>query len=129
MTEDIVASGIKTLPSPYPVAETLDRLEAVVRGKNMTIFARIDQRAAAEGAGLTLRPTQLLIFGDPKSGTPLMDKYPSLALDLPLKALAWEAAGGQVWLSYNDPEYLARRHGLDGNPFGGVNVLVGKALE
>jgi uncharacterized protein (DUF302 family) len=120
--------GIVSKPSPYPVAGTLDRLEAAVTSKGMRVFARIDQRAAAEEVGLTLRPTELLIFGDPKAGTPLMDAHPLLAVDLPLKALAWQDDGGQVWLSYHSPEDLAQRHELDGDPFAGLHRLTDAAL-
>ncbi len=86
-------NGIFSKPSPYPVAETLDHLEAALHRNSNRVFARIDQRAEAEGVGLTLRPMQLLIFGDPRAGTPLMVAHPFPALDLPLKALAWEADG------------------------------------
>ena len=122
-------NGIVSKASPYPVAETLDRLENALRGKGIKIFTRIDQQAEARGVGLTLRPTQLLIFGDPRGGTPLMDAHPSLALDLPLKALAWEAEGGQVWLSYNSPAYLKDRHALPQEPFSMVTVLLDEALH
>ena len=121
--------GIVSRISPYSVAETLDRLEAALRGKGVKIFARIDQKAEAEQAGLTMRPTQLLIFGDPRSGTPLMNAHPSLALDLPLKALAWEAEDSLVWLSYNSPAYLKARHALPQEPFGPVVTLMEKALQ
>ncbi|MCC5660840.1 DUF302 domain-containing protein [Nostoc sp. XA010] len=91
---------------------TIDRLEAVLQAKGITIFARIDQQAEAEKVGLRLSPTQLLLFGNPKAGTPLMVAEPTIALDLPLKALAWEAADNKVWLSYNDPNYLKQRFSL-----------------
>jgi len=122
-------SGIVSRASPYPVAETLDRLEVVLQGKGIKVFARIDQRAEAVSVGLTLRPTQLLLFGDPHAGTPLMAAHPSLALDLPLKALAWEADGGQVWLSSNSPAYLQERHALPQEPFGAVAALLDEALR
>jgi len=104
-------NGIISQPSQYSVTATIDRLEAVLQAKGITIFARIDQQAEAEKVGLSLRPTQLLLFGNPKAGTPLMVAEPTLALDLPLKALAWEAAD-KVWLSYNDPNYLKQRFSL-----------------
>ncbi len=129
MTETAKPEGIVSKPSPYTVAETLDRLEALVNGRGMRVFARIDQCAAAEAVGLTLRPTELLIFGDPKAGTPLMDAHPSLALDLPLKALAWQDGEDRVWLAYHSPEELARRHGLVGDPFRGMHALTDRALE
>ena len=121
-------SGIINKPSPRSVADTIDRLEALASALGMTIFARIDQRAAAVNAGLTLRPTQLLIFGDPKSGTPLMAAHPSLALDLPLKALVWEDDSGQVWLTYNSPEYLWARHSLPVGALKAVDNLMDKAV-
>jgi len=92
--------------------------------KGIKIFARIDQRAEANLVGLALRPTELIIFGDPKTGTPLMDAYPSLALDLPLKALVYEDTTGDVWLCFNSPEYLAERHGLTTVPFEAVVKLL-----
>jgi len=107
-----VNNGIISQPSQYSVIATIDRLEAVLQAKGITIFARIDQQAEAEKVGLSLRPTQLLLFGNPKAGTPLMVAEPMIALDLPLKALAWEAADGKVWLSYNDPDYLKQRFSL-----------------
>ena len=99
-------NGIVNKPSKYSVKDTLDRLEAVLKSKRILIFARIDQKAAAQNVGLNMRPTELLIFGDPKAGTPLINWYPSVAIDLPLKALAWESKDGKVILSYNSPEYL-----------------------
>jgi uncharacterized protein (DUF302 family) len=123
------AKGIIDLPSPYPVKETIDRLENLFESKGIKIFARIDQRAEAVTVGLEMRPTELLIFGDPKAGTPLMNAHPSIALDLPQKVLAWEAADGQVWLTYNSPEYLAERHQLEKVPFKPVETLVKDALR
>ncbi len=125
----MAAKGVIDLPSPYPVKETIDRLEILLESKGARIFARIDQRAEAVNAGLEMRPTELLIFGDPKAGTPLMNAFPSLALDLPLKALAWESVDGQVWLTYNAPEYLAERHQLDKVPFKPVELLIREALR
>ena len=117
------------LASKYSVVETIDRLEALLRSKGIKIFARIDQAAEAKAVGQALRPTVLLIFGDPRAGTPLMEKYPSLALDLPLKALAWESEEGRVWLSHNAPEYLMQRHHLSAPPFKAVEQLMGAALR
>jgi uncharacterized protein (DUF302 family) len=105
-------NGIITQPSQYSVTATIDRLEAVLQAKGITIFARIDHQAEAEKVGLSLRPTQLLLFGSPKAGTPLMVAEPTTALDLPIKILAWEAADSKVWLSYNDPNYLKQRFSL-----------------
>jgi uncharacterized protein (DUF302 family) len=123
------ANGIIDLPSKYPVTETTGRLEAMLKGKGITIFARIDQAAEAEAVGLTMRPTELLIFGDPKAGTPLMNKFPSIAADLPLKVLVWQSAEGKTWLSYNDPEYLMQRHHLDSPPFKELDRLIAAAAE
>ncbi|HXC98888.1 MAG TPA: DUF302 domain-containing protein [Verrucomicrobiae bacterium] len=123
------ATGIIDLASKHSVIETVDRLEALLKAKGIKIFARIDQAAEAKAAGLTMRPTVLVIFGDPKAGTPLMNKYPSLAMDLPLKALVWESADGKVWLSYNSPEFLQQRHGLDAPPFGPIGNLLKAATE
>jgi uncharacterized protein (DUF302 family) len=105
-------NGIITQPSLYSVTETIDRLEAMLQAKGITIFVRIDQRAEAKKVGLSLRPTQLLLFGNPEAGTPLMVAEPTIALNLPLKILAWEAADGEVWLNYNDPNYLKQRYSL-----------------
>jgi uncharacterized protein (DUF302 family) len=129
VSSNMNADGIIDLPSKYSAAETIDRLEAVLKSKGIKIFARIDQAAEAKAVGLFLRPTVLLIFGYPRTGTPLMEKYPSLALDLPLKALSWESAEGKVWLSYNGAEYLMQRHHLDTLPFKAVEQLIGKAVQ
>jgi uncharacterized protein (DUF302 family) len=104
--------GIITTLSPYSVKETLDRLQILLEHKGIRIFARIDQQAEARTAGLALTPLELLIFGNPKAGTPVMAAVPLAGLDLPLKALAWEDKEGKVWLSYNDPAYLQQRHGF-----------------
>ena len=105
-------NGMVHLGSPYSVAETLKRVEAVLRGKNLTVFARIDHSGEAEKVGLKMRPTQVIIFGSPKGGTPVMVAAPTVAIDLPLKALVWEDAEGKVWVSYNGPEYLKQRHNI-----------------
>jgi len=109
---DFPDNGMVHLKSAYTVPDTVKRVESVLRTKNLTVFALIDHSGEAEKAGLTMRPTQLIIFGSPKAGTPLMVASPTLAIDLPLKALAWEDAGGNVWLSYNTPEYLKQRHSI-----------------
>lgn len=106
-------NGITTVPSSYNVTETVNRLETVLKEKGITVFVRIDHQAEAAKAGLTMKASQLLIFGNPKAGTPLMNAAPTTAIDLPLKALAWEDADGKVWLSYNRPDFLQQRHGLD----------------
>jgi uncharacterized protein (DUF302 family) len=104
--------GIKTSSSPFAVDEILNRLERLARSRGMTIFARINFSADAEKAGLKMQPTQLLILGNPKGGTPLMVAAPLSALDLPLKVLAWADESNRCWVSYNTPEYLQRRHGF-----------------
>ncbi|MFZ0931154.1 MAG: DUF302 domain-containing protein [Syntrophobacteraceae bacterium] len=121
--------GVINLASPCTVEDTTQRVVRVIEQAGMTVFARIDQQGAAEAAGLTMRPMTLVLFGNPKGGTPLMQAYPTLAIDLPLKALVWEDAGGRVWVSTNSPEYLQRRHGLAETPFAGVPGLLAKALE
>lgn len=107
-----INNGIISQLSPYSVTETIDRLKAILQAKGITVFARIDQKAEAEKVGLSMPPTQLLLFGNPKAGTPVMVAEPTIALDLPLKVLAWEATDGKVWLSYNDTNYLKQRFGL-----------------
>jgi len=122
------AEGVIHLPSPYPVVETADRLQRLLHAKGMKIFARIDQAAEAVSAGMTLRPTILLLFGNPKTGTPLMEQFPSLAIDLPLKALIWEASD-KVYLSFVSPEYLQQRHHLPTTPFAQIPELMAAALK
>jgi uncharacterized protein (DUF302 family) len=104
--------GIISKESKYTVPDTLDRVDALLRSKGIKIFVRVDHSGEAEKAGLKMPPTQLLIFGNPKGGTPVMLAAPTTAIDLPLKALAWQDSDGKVWLSYNDPEYLKKRYGL-----------------
>ena len=106
-------TGITRIGSPHSVPQTLERLESLLRERGITIFARIDFSGDAARAGLTMRPEQLLIFGNPKAGTPLMQSVPAAGLDLPLKALVWEDAAGHTQIAYNDPQYIIRRHGLD----------------
>ena len=118
-----ITNGIISQPSPYSVSETIDRLVAILQAKGITIFARIDQQAEAEKVNLSLCPTQLLLFGNPQAGTPLMVAEPTIALDLPLKALAWEAADGKVWLSYNDPDYLKQRFSLSDDLVKNIAVI------
>ena len=107
LKEDI---GLLHLSSPYSVEQTLARLEALLEKQGLTLFCRIDHSGEALKSGLSMRPTQLVIFGSPKAGTPLMVASPTLAIDLPLKALIWQDEAGKVWVSYNDPEYLKQRH-------------------
>jgi uncharacterized protein (DUF302 family) len=112
MERAMAAQGLTTIPSSYGPKDTMDRLEAEVRTKGMTVFARIDHAAGATAAGLSLRPTEVLIFGNAKAGTPLMQSVQTVAIDLPLKALVWQDESGDTWLSYNDPAWLALRHEL-----------------
>ncbi len=105
-------SGIVTIPGKRPVDQTVSRLEEILRAKGVKLFAVIDHSGEAEQAGLHMRPTKLLIFGNPKAGTPLMLASPTAAIDLPLKILVWEDAGGHVQISYNSPAYLLERHAL-----------------
>jgi uncharacterized protein (DUF302 family) len=105
-------TGLVTLPSSHGAAETLRRLEAVLAEKGLHVFARIDHAAAARGVGMELRPTVVVLFGNPKAGTPLMQSRQTVGIDLPLKALVWEDESGRAWLTYNDPAHLARRHGV-----------------
>jgi len=104
--------GIVRIPSQHGVVETLDRLERLLKERGLTVFARIDFSGDAARAGLTMRTEQMLIFGNPRAGTPLMQAAPTSGIDLPLKALVWEDASGKTWLAYNAPEYVVRRHGL-----------------
>src|SRR5450755_92871 len=128
MERAMAAQGLTTMPSSYGPQDTMDRLDAAVKAKGMTVFARIDHAAGATGAGQSLRPTEVLIFGNAKAGTPLMQSVQTIGLDLPLKALVWQDASGKTWLSYNDPAWLAKRHGLSGETEAAVNIMAG-ALE
>jgi uncharacterized protein (DUF302 family) len=105
------ADGLTQVKSPHGVKETIDRLEAAAKARNLIVFLRVDHAAGAQKAGRTLRPTELLVFGNPQGGTPLMECAQSAGIDLPLKALAWQDESGQVWLGFNDPAFLAARHG------------------
>ena len=108
----MTGNGLISVDSRFGVTETIDRLVATVTGAGLRIFARIDHAAGAREIGAPLRPTELLIFGHPKGGTPLMQDNQLAGIDLPIKALAWEDDQGKVWLSYNDAQWLAERHGL-----------------
>src|SRR2546427_10788485 len=104
--------GLTSIQSKFNSKETMDRLEAETRARGMTVFARIDHAAGATEVGLTLRPTELIIFGDARGGTPLMQSVQIVGIDLPLKALVWEDASGKTWISYNEPSWIVHRHGL-----------------
>lgn len=125
-------TGIVTLPSNHGVTSTIDRLAALAESKGLKVFIRIDHAAEARTAGLAMRPAQLLIFGNPKGGTPLINAVPTVALDLPLKALAWEDANGKTWVSYNQPGWLIERHGLNQDflkNLAGIAALVDEAVK
>lgn len=111
MTSSTV-DGLITRPNRHSVDETLERLNGIIGAMGVTVFALVDHSGEAAKVGMTMRPTKLLIFGNPKSGTPLMLASPSIAIDLPLKILVWEDADGRTWLSYNSPVYLQARHKL-----------------
>jgi len=121
----MAGKGVVSKPSAHSVEETVDRLEAVLREKNIHIFVRIDQRAEAEKAGLQMPAMELLIFGNPKGGTPLMIAEPTIGIDLPLKAMAWEDREGKVWLSYNAPEYLQERFSISEDLIKNISVIGG----
>ena len=108
----MAADGLITIPSHYGTKDTTDRLDTAIKTKGLTVFARIDHAAGAAEAGLSLRPTELLIFGNANGGTPLMQSNQTIGIDLPLRALVWQDAAGKTWLSYNDPSWLAKRHDL-----------------
>ena len=105
------ADGLVAVKSPHGVKETMDRLESAAKARGLNVFLRVNHAAGAQKIGKSLRPTELLVFGNPQGGTPLMECAQSAGIDLPLKALSWQDEAGQVWLGYNDPQYLARRHG------------------
>jgi len=125
-------NGLLRVASPYTVDETVRRLESVLAERGVRVFAFVDHSGEAEKVGMKMRPTKLLIFGNPKGGTPVMVAAPSVAIDLPLKALVSEDAAGKVWVSYNSPEYLQQRHGVPEDltkNIAVVGALVAKAVE
>jgi uncharacterized protein (DUF302 family) len=124
-TPAFAADGLIAVKSSYNAKDTMTRVEEEVKQRGLTVFARIDHAAGAAKIGKTLRPTELLIFGNPQGGTPLMECAQSAGIDLPLKALVWEDTAGQVWVGYNDPAYLAKRHAAPQCP---VVENMGKAL-
>ena len=121
----LAADGLVAMKSPHSVKETIDRFEAAAKARGLNGFLRLDHAAGARRSG-RLRPTELLVFGNPQGGTPLMECAQSAGIDLPLKALAWLDASGQVWLGYNDPQFIASRH--DGKDCGQVANNLAKAL-
>ena len=125
-------NGLIHVASSRSVADTLKKLQTTLEARGLKLFALVDHSGEAEKAGLTMRPTQLLIFGSPKGGTPVMVAAPTVAIDLPLKVLVWEGTEGKVWVSYNSPEYLQQRHGIPVDlvkNIAGVGALVEKAVE
>ena len=125
-------NGLLQVASKYSVEETVTRLESVLGERGVRVFALIDHSGEAEKVGLKMRPTKLVIFGNPKGGTPVMVAAPTIAIDLPLKALVWEDESGKVWVSYNSPEYLQQRHGVPEDLIKNIAVagaLVAKAVE
>ena len=123
-----MADGLTSILSRFGAKETMDRLEAEVKAKGFTIFARIDHAAGAAAAGMPLRPTEVLIFGNARGGTPLMEVNQSVGIDLPLKALVHQDEVGKVWLSYNDPIWIAQRHSLSAAVTANVQAMT-RALE
>ena len=119
--------GMINVPSAFTVEETADRMESVLDKKGMTVFSRIKHSEAAAKVGIELRETELIIFGNPKVGSPLMNCQQSVAIDLPQKALIWKDKNSRVWISYNDPEYLKKRHNISGCDE--VLSKIGKALS
>jgi len=109
-TSALAADGLVALKSPHGAKATMDRLEAQVKKRGLTVFLRLDHSAGASKIGKSLRPTELLVFGNPQGGTPFMECAQTVGIDLPLKALVWEDSASQVWLGYNDPAFLAKRH-------------------
>ena len=124
----MAVEGLTTRSSSHGPKETMNRLEAAVKAKGMTVFARIDHAAGAAEVGLPLRPTELLIFGNAKGGTPLMQSIQTIGIDLPLKALVWQDGADQTWLAYNHPGWLAKRHALGHEAAAVVHAMAG-ALE
>jgi uncharacterized protein (DUF302 family) len=121
----MAADGLITVLSKYGPKETMERLEAEVKAKGLTVFAHVDHAAGAAAVGLSLRPTDLLIFGNAKGGTPLMQSVQTIGIDLPLKMLVWQDEAGKTWISYNDPGWLAKRHGAGNDVEATVAALTG----
>jgi uncharacterized protein (DUF302 family) len=122
-------NGIVSRPCQHSVDETVEKLKDILQAKGVTLFAVIDHSGEAEKAGLKMQPTKLLIFGNPKAGTPLMQAAPSSAIDLPLKILVWQDPQGKVWASYNSPDYLLGRHGLAADFIKNINVVEAFATQ
>jgi len=116
-------NGIISIPSNHSVDQTVEKLKGILQARGVTLFALVDHSGEAEKVGMKMHPTKLLIFGNPKGGTPVMQAAPSIAIDLPLKILVWEDAVGHVWLSYNSPAYLQQRHGVPQNLLPNIVVV------
>jgi uncharacterized protein (DUF302 family) len=132
MTAEPPSEGVASKLSAYPVAETVRRIEQTARSKGLTVFVRIDHGAGARDVGLMMRPEQLIVFGDPRAGTPLMVARPLVGLELPLRLLVWQDPWGRVWVSYNESAFIAQRFGLpDGleKNIAGVPALIDEALR
>jgi uncharacterized protein (DUF302 family) len=123
--EAMAVEGLVTVKSAFGPEETMKRLEAEVKANGLTVFAHVDHAAGAAAVDMKLRPTDLLIFGAAKGGTPLMQSVQTIGIDLPLKALVWQDEAGTTWLSYNDPAYLAHRHGLGASASAAVKAMSG----
>ncbi|MGY8706900.1 DUF302 domain-containing protein [Bradyrhizobium sp. 18BD] len=124
-TQAMAADGLITIKSSFGPEDTMKRLEAEVKAKGLTVFAHVDHAAGAAAVGLPLRPTDLIIFGNAKGGTPLMQQSQTIGIDLPLKALVWQDEQGATWLSYNDPAYFTHRHGLGDGAKAPVEAMSG----
>jgi uncharacterized protein (DUF302 family) len=123
MEPSMPARGLITVRSDFGPEVTMNRLEAELSAKGMTVFARVDHAAGAEAAGLSLQPTELIVFGHARGGTPLMQAVRTIGVDLPVRMLVWEDASRDTWLTYNDPRWLATRHGLGRDAAAAVNAL------
>jgi len=124
------ADGLVAVKSPHGPKDTMDRLEALLKQKGLTIFARIDHAAGAARVGQTLRPTEVLIFGNPKGGTPFLECSQTVGIDLPMKLLVWTDESDRVWIGYNDPAWIGRRHGVESCPaISTLSQALGKMVE
>ena len=129
-TAALAADGLVAIKSPLSAKATMDKFEEIAKQRGLIVFARVDHAAGAAKVGKTLRPTEVLIFGNPVGGTPFLECAQSVGIDLPLKALVWEDAQGQVWLGYNDPAFLAQRHGVPQCPaVGGLSKALAGLAE
>ena len=127
--EPVVKNGVVSVPSNYSVAESMNRIEKTIIGMGLNVFARINHAVGAAKIDMPLRPTELILFGSPQGGTPYMQMEQTIGLDLPLKLLAWESESGQVWLSYNDVEYLKQRHHVAGENLPPLNLVIEKLIS